>query len=42
MRGRQLGLVATTSAVLRPIALTGLGGILSIAPTVHEATAAST
>ena len=41
MRGRKLYIVATTSAVLRPIALTGLDGILSIAPSVHEALGAS-
>lgn len=36
LQGRQLRIIATTSAVLRPIALTGLDDILSIATTVHE------
>jgi anti-sigma B factor antagonist len=41
MRRCQLRIVATTSAVLRPIALTGLDGILSIASSVHEAIGAT-
>lgn len=42
MRGHQLRIVATTSAVLRPITLTGLDAHLSITSTVHEAISAST